>query len=425
MLSSNYKHLYAKYKSKYLKLKKQLGGSREYYQPCEITRLTTELFINKIVMSILNLQAILQTKNEHGHEFMEVPVNSNGSATYCQDPAIFLKKNSDGYKYAINVLDTLDLSSFNKIDVRAASSNDYGGNFITSPESTLSSPNGTIFCFSGISGPLQSTIQTYCMQNLVQLECGFRNQGERHIDECMCFMPYGPGAFKIWIYYIRNITLSEGAKLLLDRCSEQEKNEVIQLVNWLEQNYPMHIEHINKIKSGDFNLHELPLPIRNKLTSRHIKCIKEFTSKIDQRIAFISDLQGIWTRLETERQANLEKIARNIYSSSYAETSGNFVSFPLDLELDTNFNGTIDFKITNVPIFNRVWYETATNVKVLFSIGNAIDPEVQGILARETPHVKSIHNLAKPINYHLINTNKYNEDGRVGGNLHCLIKSVL
>lgn len=41
MLGSNYKHLYAKYKNKYLKLKKQLGGSRIFYQPCEINRLTT------------------------------------------------------------------------------------------------------------------------------------------------------------------------------------------------------------------------------------------------------------------------------------------------------------------------------------------------------------------------------------------------
>ena len=85
----------------------------------------------------------------------------------------------------------------------------------------------------------------------------------------------------------------------------------------------------------------------------------------------------------------------------------------------------LNFKITSIPIFNRVWYETETNVKVLFSIGEAIDPEVERILVAERPHIKSMVNPAKLINYYQINTTQYNEDGRVGGNLHCLIKSVL
>ena len=43
----------------------------------------------------------------------------------------------------------------------------------------------------------------------------------------------------------------------------------------------------------------------------------------------------------------------------------------------------LNCKITNVPIFNRVWFETESNVKVLFSISDTIDTEVERILTGE------------------------------------------
>ncbi len=429
MLSSNYKHLYAKYKSKYLKLKKQLGGSRVFYQPCEINRLTTGLFINNDVKISLRLLEILQVTNAQGQQIIEVPINSNGSARYCQDPAILLKLNGIGNEnnYAISVsnnfLNTLDLSSFNqKIDVPATSSNDFGGNFITSPESTQTNPYGSIFCFSGIGEPLLTAFGTWCMQNLVQLQCDFRNQGERHIDECMCFMPYGPGLYKIWIYQIRNITLSTNVQSMMVPCTQQQKIQAVNSLDTLSASRADNVEPVNQIKSGNFN--NIPPRIKNRIEPREYECLKQIYNP-DPRIAFVSNLQGVWHHLETQRQGNLETIARNIFSKSYAETSDYFVSFPLDLQIDFSLDGSINYKITNVPIFNRVWYETATNVKVLFSVGDAIDPDVQRILTQELPHVKSMDNPAKPISYHFINTSQYNEDGRVGGNLHCLIKSVL
>jgi hypothetical protein len=424
MSSTDYKYLYAKYKNKYLKLKKQIGGSRVFYQPCEINRLTTGLFINDEVAIKLNLFDILQVANGEGQEIMEVPVNSTGQATYCQDPAIFLKLNgiANDNNYAINVLDTLDLSTFNqKIDVPAVSSNDYGGNFITGPESSPANPLGSIFCFSGVSRPLQEAIGTWCMQNLVQLECGFRNGGERHIDECMCFMPYGPRLFKIWIYSIRNITLSEGVQQMLIQCTDEEKLEIERKLNSFAER-PDNVVPIQQIRAG--NLDGIPPRIKNRLSGRELECIKEIY-KPDPRIPYVRDLGAIRANLERERQANIELVSNSIFARPYAETFGNFVFFPLDLEIDFYLDSPINFKITNVPIFNRVWYETETNVKVLFSIGEAIDPEVERILVAERPHIKSMVNPAKLINYYQINTTQYNEDGRVGGNLHCLIKSVL
>jgi hypothetical protein len=68
-----------------------------------------------------------------------------------------------------------------------------GGNFIASP-------NGTIFYVEG-AHPIIINELLKSMCCLVEIKCGFKavNNTFRHIDELMCFMPYGD-RYKVWFY---------------------------------------------------------------------------------------------------------------------------------------------------------------------------------------------------------------------------------
>ena len=69
-----------------------------------------------------------------------------------------------------------------------------GGNFI-------SSPNSIIFYIEGAHPKfINELLKSKCP--LVEIKCGFKgnNNTFRHIDEIMCFMPYGPGKYKVWFY---------------------------------------------------------------------------------------------------------------------------------------------------------------------------------------------------------------------------------
>lgn len=75
-----------------------------------------------------------------------------------------------------------------------------GGNFI-------SAPDGTIFCIEGSSPKFIEQLESDTSTKIVQLKCNFKTGDRlnckhncfRHIDEIMCFMPYG-NKFKIWFY---------------------------------------------------------------------------------------------------------------------------------------------------------------------------------------------------------------------------------
>jgi len=69
-----------------------------------------------------------------------------------------------------------------------------GGNFI-------SSPNGKIFYIEGASQKFLNNLSQKTSSEIVKIKCGFKAANTfRHIDEIMCFMPYGPGKYKVWFY---------------------------------------------------------------------------------------------------------------------------------------------------------------------------------------------------------------------------------
>ncbi len=82
-----------------------------------------------------------------------------------------------------------------------------GGNFI-------GAPNGSIICVNNIEPKILEYLNKFTSKPLIELKCSFKAGGEvnsssirhlhsqlfRHVDELLCFMPYGKNKFKIWFY---------------------------------------------------------------------------------------------------------------------------------------------------------------------------------------------------------------------------------
>lgn len=182
----------------------------------------------------------------------------------------------DGYKNIIvkssELKDEFVTDEFIKIDSFAYKKEieqSKGGNFI-------SAPDGTIFYVQGPSPCLLDKIKLLTTKQLVELECGFKsgqeNVGElydnfRHVDEIMCFMPYGSQGYKIWFY-------------------------------------------------DQFDALSFETLLKNKLTSEEKR-----SSNVEQIIQRKID------ELNLERLRNLEKISMALFKKPYSECGDKFVFF--------------------------------------------------------------------------------------------------
>jgi hypothetical protein len=378
----DYKQKYLKYKKKYIGLKEQSifeqsGGVRDKFLPCEITNDFKKIYYYLGLSGELNKDNIFKRLNMSDEDDIPIEKTSRGLAKFKQDPAIFLKSNIDETDHAIIINEGLDFSGFVRIEgYISINGNDKGGNFISSPCSPKN-PYGIVFCFDKVSRHLLDYFIENLLQPIVPLSCSFRIgednilgkhvDGDRHIDECMCFMPY-KDHYKVWIYKIRNISCSE---------------DILQ------------------------------------------KLIKQLTEKGNNHIVEqIQDIESIRRMLDIERNTNIRIISNNLFGRENAVE--NFIEFPIDLEIQQNSKEYLDFKIKNIPIFNRLWYEKDDQCRAIFSIGEQIDPEVKTILDRELPFIGSIIDPTRIFKCDFINTfihnNDGSEDGNAGGNLHCLVK---
>jgi hypothetical protein len=158
-----------------------------------------------------------------------------------------------------------------------------GGNFI-------SAPDGTIFYIEGASSEFIKELKRNTLNKIVQLECSFKSGQAadcktdcfRHMDELMCFMPYGLDGFKIWFY--------------------DELNE----------------NSFNQLLFEKFQLSRSPANI-----SRSLETINE---KIKE--------------LNLERKENLEKICQALFGKPYSECIDNFVFFKFYSYLPSVLNRT-------------------------------------------------------------------------------------
>ena len=396
---------YIKYKTKYLNLKNKLGGSspvlNEYYIPSEINNYTKRLIIsNKDSRNVLeqHLTAILPN--------IEI-VRANLSSNFAQDPFIIFKNNSEpDNTYAIGKF--FGDQSYNMIDITSlfegyeyTNSLHYGGNFI-------SSPNNIVFTFD--NSTFTESLRT--KMDVVSLECTFKSADSRHIDETMCFMPYGFEEYKVWFYKpdlsdnilsleIFNEVLTFYEKTKLKMISDGILNQT---------------EHDHKfIKHAKFRQHWYS--IENKYYQpKYIKSLLLYFSEIDINL--------INQQIIDEHQRNLDIISNKLFKCNYSECKNNFVLFDLKIkyEFDSRINNLI-FQIDEIPIFNRLLVETETNRHIIFPI---VSSRMQSIVDREKPFIKSYLN-DQPFTFSNINTRTFNDEGKssgsVGGNIHCLIKN--
>lgn len=435
---SNYYEKYIKYKMKYLSLK---GGSPSgnLYLPCEIDNKVIRIYSAtkyvKIISDIMKTYPDKSFNNNFNHSTIK--------SEYKQDPAIFLKdENNINYilivrnemidceqqRLSDRIKDHIETINEIKYDYTNPSGNDYGGNFISSP----GKDNYTL-CFENINKNLQSLLNVTLVNPLVELSCSFRYNGERHIDECMCFMPYKDIFYKIWIYKIRNISFKttstdiSNLKLYYDNLFNNLVRNIdiinddlkskfkIELLGFNKSDYKDNTTFIEKI--GNFlnrkiidnpYIDSIRIFIKNLAVCEKNDLKKLLKEKSDEII-----INEIKYNLERERQSNIQIISQKLFGEYKPEM---FVEFPIDLEINDN-----NYLITKPPIFNRLCINLNNNIKeylFLFSKAGDIDPEVMEILNREKIKMNP-NNIYEFIDI----TEEYIKSGNVGGGLHCLIKT--
>lgn len=407
-----YYQLYLKYKNKYINLKKQIGSaslefqesSNELILPCEINHNTSNLYIsnlsdrNKLFETLQNII--------RGSQISVIKIDHS----FAQDAHILLKDNTKHYAIKTNTVNTT--YPFNNSEIKLYTKcnnfldiyngNHFGGNFISSPENI-------IFTFddSEFSDCLDKNLESI----VVRLNCSFRYKNERHIDETMCFMPYGINNYKVWIYDFRKIEFDTKLKIIENTLKSEKINKILET-----------FDSLKVIHAPDSS---------NEIAVKNVELIKEF-KKIFWRptdlealkirlglLTFNLNSEEIIQHLNLEREHNLEIISQALFNGSYEDNSDKFVFFPLDIYIiDGNY------KITNIPIFNRLYIETDEIKHCIFPISNQkdIDPEVSEKLDEETQNLRSYNDNQKVI-CSVFKTSEFNDEGNVGGNLHCLVKN--
>jgi hypothetical protein len=441
-LASLYFSKYCKYKNKYIKLKKYLGGSSftsiteqinllndqilkdisgKLFIPCEINNFTKNLYISQHLIDY----NLYHTLNVIFRNF--IVVRSGDANYFMQDPYILLKDSSNN-DYAIEVRSGYSGFLPNKILKYNSdqTTNHFGGNFI-------SAPNKKIFTIDNTY--LQDNVGSHLLEQPIVLDCSFQTNG-RHIDELMCFMPYGLRKYKIWIYYIDNIELEYLIPKIEDVLLKFEKFKERKDKIPYEENIA---ERVNRIKRITIPAHKKINPYKNvdntlksDIEFLNIERFKKDFGPPDYFVLYnhlkeidiqLPPIESIRKILDKERENNLNKISNALFGGIYKNNMENFVSFPIDLSCEVKIENN-EFKyfwnIISIPIFNRLLVETDSLRKCVFPTG-ALTDKVNLILEQEK--IKSYLNN-ESFEFIDVNTDEYNQGhGAVGGNVHCLIKN--
>lgn len=446
-MSKSYYQLYMKYKNKYLFKKNQIGSSssaipKKYTIPSEISNYTEKLLISDC-KSRNELADFIYNLLEESNILDSIEITRITSSTgFLQDPYIILKdmENND---YLIKITNDCNIYGITNIDINSSifkfNGNHYGGNYI-------SSPNNKIFTFD------KSEILANCVSNIlfdefVPLECSFNYNEERHIDEAMCFMPYGKDKFKVWFYYIRNISFNSKTQSIIDNLVNIDKEEFKKKIEEKANIFENMPQRINRFQTKQINNKDLSNELKKLIESidnislnsqlnyellSEKKILTRFSNNIIDYIYYLNligkeqipNLENVRTILNDERERNLEVISNKLFDKSYENSKDNFVFFPLDLELEYNYS--IKYRILNIPIFNRLIIEKPNKKLCIFSVGREVDNDVEEKLNLEKPEIKSYIDDGD-FEFHTFNTSEFNYNesrNTVGGNLHCLIKNI-
>lgn len=427
---SKYTKKLSKFKNIY---KLQIGGKEYIYVklPCEITHLTEKIYCGK------SLQPII-TEITDTLPYMTIKITNE---EFNQDPYIFVK-NIDTYEnYAIKTRNNemnIDLQEIilEPDIIGHMNGNNYGGNFISSPPTTYEE-YGIICYFSGISDTLQTQLSESSLQDLTELACSFRINNVRHIDELMCFMPYGKHKFKIWTAYIRNIEYTESLQNKINMTCD--KDYILNILEHYKMKFTGEIllklnivtDKLNEKYTGtQENLTSAYRTIKNRITIPEKQCLENIFEHVDPKIQILKNRDAFLTNLNLEIKNNLNKISRSLFNRDFNDTDhasdtrsqndDNFVLFPIDLIV----TDTYQFIIKHPPVFNRLWIETHDKILCLYPMQT--DDEIIRKLDDENMKLKSYMYEQKPIIVKYIDTTIYHSSkyGNAGGNLHCLVKQL-
>lgn len=438
---------YIKYFTKNVGLISQMGGNNKLFMQCEINNITKELFYNENVAQLIE-KYIDNDIIRH--------VGINRASLFAQDIFMFFKdehnvnhivitrdlNNDDMENYKISSDDENTYKMIYK-----SNDNDLGGNFIASP-------NNILFYFGEISDELKR----YFMLNsvkFVELKCSFGTNNNRHIDECMTFMPYGASKYKIWMYIIEDIALDAD---LVDKMSKKYlyNDEEFDYFRNVLQRILNSVDDFGELEGGSFqtfNMFEMPQKTQLGVDydiDKMMKEIKDYAinGKIDKnklksdpyvnilykltldelewltqifngdkykRFRNLNQLKSI---LNAEQTENLNKISEVLFDKPYESSKENFILFPIKLIVNKNLN----YRICDPPIFNRLCIESEAKCTILFP--TQTDKKTKDILELELPLLKSFIKDDKVTNIYEVDTSIYHEGSKimVGGDLHCLVK---
>ena len=326
--------------------------SKVYYLPCEITKITKNLFMNNNIVNLIKEKIYSDT------DIFKNIITMNSNITFYQDPLIFLKNNNEQGNDMVFIDDKnktdfkLD-DNINRINIDMKSDIDKGGNFIASPK--IDTNKSVVFYLNGynnIGGPIKSEFNKYLDQELVELNCSFTMGGTRHIDEVMTFMPYDEkhnrNKFKVWIYKIRNITFTDQFTKLYTLSDNQKKTNEEFILNLN-----------SKIKCmEDINIKNIVIKIRNDIiklneSSSNIRIINnEDIIKIN--MFDLSDMIYIKTNYFTKNTTIIKK--QKWYKDNKKLSIINKLNEKLNSEINDNNKYIIKYlldKITNNDSINN------------------------------------------------------------------------
>ena len=355
-----------------------IGGS-SFYLPCEITHFTSHKYYKD------------QDTDATSREIKQIISSSNESVFsglgYYQDPYVQIY-NGINYKNFYNIgiifISNIRDSKFTDEYQTFRPSNQQqieqskGGNFI-------SAPNNVIFCVSGANDELLYNIRSQTQKQIIELECSFKagiseefpNGCFRHIDELMCFMPYGVGEYKVWFY---------------DELDE----------NSFQQHFDNQIKLTKEYKEAEIEKDRLKKN-QERFFDEYRHALNKFNNYIkDNRNEYIKNIIPI---LNCERRQNLEKISKALFNKPFCECTDKFVFFK--------------YYSYKPSIFNRVWYETNDKCICLFPEIN--DSNIKTNVINEMNKVFSYIRPGIRPNFHFINVKPSNEK-EPEGTIHCLIK---
>lgn len=461
------------YSRKYFIEYQTSGSDKDFYLPCDITHYTYKKYYGgktpDKVLEIIGPSDVHSTSTDSNKSIFK-------GQGYFQDPYIQLYngtcwinliKNSEtlvqNSQYLIG-----DFKRDYNISLLTTSLSEQakGGNFI-------SSPNNSIIYVEGISQEILEKIQNFSQNDLICLKCSFKagdlfeslnfldldNKLFRHVDEIICFMPYGENQFKIWFYddfkitglnkdnfkYLceinRKFDISELVKkteeldklvneektynlLIKQKLKPYESGSIDSLINILEQKEED--EGLSDAEKHQLKCYETKLELlKEKIKqikqepdmisyANEISKIRNLKKTIDidinnikmtfKRPATDVEIQEYVSMLNQERLENLELLSNKIFNKPFSECEDNFVFFPYDP--------------AGLSIFNRLWYETAEKTICLFP---NVSQRMKLLIDNEMKKVFSYISGIKA-EHEYIETKYEPKLKTPEGTLHCLIK---